>query len=146
MRYALVVLTLLLLAPVGTSFAEVAEDDIEPFENEAIMPTYSRAVQLAFARVSDIDSYDSTELSEAYSWLVVTWIPKEKHIATIGSPDESEEAPILRGAYIWTYRDPRDALESLGASLDAGEIESFSPLLEKVYSRRTIRSSTNNGT
>ena len=52
MRYALVVLTLLLLAPVSTSFAEVVEDDIEPFENEAIMPTYSRAVQLAFARVS----------------------------------------------------------------------------------------------
>ena len=136
MRYALVVLTLLLLAPVGTSFAEVAEDDIEPFENEAIMPTYSRAVQLAFARVSDIDSYDSAELSEAYSWLVVTVIPQEEHVATIGSPDESEEAPILRGAYIWTYRNPRGALESLGASLDAGEIESFSPLLEKVYSPR----------
>ena len=89
MRYALVVLVLLLLAPVGTSFAEVAEDDVEPFENEAIMPTYSRAVQLAFARVSDMDSYDSAELSEAYSWLVVTGIPQEEHVATIGSPDET---------------------------------------------------------
>ncbi len=72
MRYALVVLMLLLLAPIGTSFAEVTEEDAGPFGNESIMPTYSRAVQLAFARVSDIDSYDSAELSETHSWLVVT--------------------------------------------------------------------------
>jgi subtilisin-like proprotein convertase family protein/subtilisin family serine protease len=136
MRNALIVLTLLLLAPVGTSFAKVPDEDVGAFEKEEVMLTYSRAVQLAFARVSDIDNYDSAELSETHSWLVVTGIPKEEHVETLGSPDETEEAPVLRGAYIWTYTNPKGALESLRASLDAGEIESFSPLLEKLQSPR----------
>ncbi|MBV43663.1 MAG: hypothetical protein CMA54_02645 [Euryarchaeota archaeon] len=136
MRYALVVLMLLLLAPIGTSFAEVTEEDAGPFGNESIMPTYSRAVQLAFARVSDIDSYDSAELSETHSWLVVTGIPEDEHFGTIGSPDETEAAHPLKGAYIWTYADSKGALGSLRASLGAGEIESFSPLLEKTHSPR----------
>ena len=36
------------------------------------MPSYSRAVQLAFDRVSDLDSYTDEVLSQTSEWLVVT--------------------------------------------------------------------------
>jgi len=136
MRNAVVLLALLILAPIGTSFAEVTEEVEIPLENKEMMPTYSRAVQLAFARVSNIDIYDKEDLTEASSWLVVTGIPIEDHFRTMAVPDDSEAAPVLRGAYIWTFKDRGLALDRLMGSFEAGEIESFSPLLERQQSLR----------
>ena len=59
-----------------------------------------------------------------------------KHSWTKAAPELSEPAPILRGAYIWYFEEPLKALPQLQKSLDAGEIESFSPLVVKKQDPR----------
>lgn len=136
MRDALVVLILLIFSPVGSSLAEVQGQPNSPLENEEVLPTYSRAVQLAFERVSDLSQYDSSMLDGVTSWLVVTGIPIEDHYRTIASPDYSDSAPVLRGAYIWEFKEAGVALERLIATSEAGQIESFSPVIEKQQNLR----------
>ena len=103
---------------------------------EDILGTYSRSVQIAFERVSDIDSYEEAELAVVDSWLVVTGIPIEEHRWTAAEPEDSEPVEHLRGSYIWTFEDSTKGLEQLRNSFLKGEIESFSPLLDKSVSTR----------
>ena len=103
---------------------------------EDILGTYSRSVQIAFERVSDIDSYEEAELAVVDSWLVVTGIPIKEHRWTEAEPEESEPVEHLRGSYIWTFEDSTKGLEKLRSSFLKGEIESFSPLLDRSVSTR----------
>jgi len=137
MRTALAVLLVLLIAPLGgvVSGSPGVPVDLE-IEGDEIMPTYSRSVQLGFNRVEDLSQYTEEQLSETNEWLVVTRVPIHKHSWTKAAPELTEPAPILRGAYIWHFEEPLKALPQLQKSLDAGEIESFSPLVEKKQNPR----------
>ena len=100
---------------------------------------------MAFERVSDLDSYSEEALTQTTDWLVVTSVPLEMHHLTKASPDASEAAPILSGAYIWSFDNPTDAVKRLEISLEASEIESFSPLVEKKQQPRLVPSDTEFG-
>ena len=129
MRDAIVVLFILLATPLGTSLAQHPEERAIEDDVPEMMPHYSRAVQLAFDRVADLEKYQGDVLSETVEWLVVTGIPVEQHSITAASPDETEESGLM-GAYIWTFNDPSKALFRLSNSADIGQIESLCPKIE----------------
>lgn len=136
MRVAVLVLVMVALSPSGQILGETGPYYSPSVIMEDVMDTYSRSVQIAFDRVSDIDSYEEEELARANSWLVVTGIPIEEHHMTAAQPEETEPVRLLRGSFIWTFDNPTKALELLRKSSLEGEIESFSPLLEKSFSPR----------
>ena len=136
MRVAILVLLMISFAPAGHALGGEESEEIPTVVLEDILGTYSRSVQIAFERVSDIDSYEEAELALADSWLVVTGIPIEEHRWTAAEPEFSEPVKHLRGSFIWTFEDSTKGLEQLRSSSLKGEIESFSPLLEKSLSTR----------
>ena len=76
MRTTAMLLVLMLVSPVAASIGEGQNYDIDfEIDGENILPTYSRAVQLAFDRVEDLEQYTDDELSQTNQWLVVTQIP-----------------------------------------------------------------------
>ena len=137
-RSVVIVLVMLVLTSVGGLISSASEPEDLSFEGDDIMSTYSRSVQLAFGRVSDLDSYSDQVLSQTEDWLVVTGVPIDKHELTMALPDRSEPAPILKGAYIWGFDNPQTSLARLQLSLDSGEIESFSPLVERQHQPRLV--------
>ena len=137
-RSVVIVLVMLVLTSVGGLVSGYSEPDDLGIEGDEIMSSYSRAVQLAFERASDLDSYSNQVLSQTEDWLVVTRVPIDKHEFTVASPDSSEQAPILRGAYIWGFEDSQTSLARLQLSFDMGEIESFSPMVEKQQQPRLV--------
>ena len=135
MRVTPIVLLMMILAPVGQSLG----DDMGQhgtLENSEVLHTYSRGVQIAFERVSDLERYDEQDLTRTDSWLVVTGIDIEEHPLTKASPDSSTPVKFLKGSFIWTFEDPGNALPSLMESSEAEEIESFSPLIERSFYTR----------
>ena len=133
MRVASLVILIIIFAPFGQVLAE-DDDGSAPVIVNDVMKSYSKTVQAAFERVSDIEMYDEDSLDEVNSWLVVTGVAIEDHHNTEAKPDDSEPVTVLRGSYIWTFEDAGTAVEALTMSLEKGEIESFSPLIEKVFS------------
>ena len=136
MRVAILVLLMVSFSPAGHALGGEEPEEIPTVVLEDILGTYSRSVQIAFERVSDIDSYEEAELAAVDSWLVVTGIPIKEHRWTEAEPEESEPVEHLRGSYIWTFEDSTKRLEKLRNSFLKGEIESFSPLLERSVSTR----------
>ncbi|MEE3315467.1 MAG: hypothetical protein VX184_01305, partial [Candidatus Thermoplasmatota archaeon] len=146
MRTVVIALVMLVLTPFGGVVSGSSElPEGLQIEGDEIMPGYSRAVQLAFGRASDLDSYSKEALSQTTEWLVVTRVPLDMHHLTKASPDTSETAPILSGAYIWSFEDSTDAINRLEISLEASEIESFSPMVEKQQQPRLVPSDTEFG-
>ena len=133
MRVASLVVLIIIFAPFGQVLAEDDDGSAPVFVND-VMKSYSRTVQTAFERVSDMEMYDEDSLDEVNSWLVVTGMAIEDHHNSEAKPDDSEPVAVLKGSYIWTFDDPGTAVEVLTKSLEKGEIESFSPLIEKVFS------------
>ena len=133
MRVASLVILIIIFAPFGQVLAE-DDDGSAPVIVNDVMKSYSKTVQAAFERVSDLEMYDEDSLDEVNSWLVVTGVAMEDHHNTEAKPDDSEPVTVLRGSYIWTFEDAGTAVEALTMSLEKGEIESFSPLIEKVFS------------
>jgi len=132
MRTTAMLLVLMLVSPVAASIGEGQNYDIDfEIDGENILPTYSRAVQLAFDRVEDLEQYTDDELSQTNQWLVVTQIPIDKQSLTLAKPESVETAPILRGAYIWYFDNPLEAIDDLEMLLQIGHIESYSPLVER---------------
>ena len=127
---------MIVIAPAGQVIGEEEPVNTPTVVFRDILGTYSRSVQNAFDRVSDIDSYEEEELAEVESWLVVTGIPIDEHKWTEAKPEDIEPVKYLKGSYIWTFEDSRNALEQLRKSSLKEEIESFSPLLEKSVSPR----------
>ncbi len=136
MRVAALIIVILVFAPFGQALAEVEDDGRGPIIVKDVMQSYSRTVQIAFERVSDMSLYDSDSLAGVNSWLVVTGVALEEHRKTEAQPDGSESVTLLKGSYIWTFDDSRNAIEILTKSIEKGEIESFSPLIEKSFSPR----------
>ena len=136
MRVAILVLLMVSFSPAGHALGGEDPEEIPTVVMEDILGTYSRSVQIAFERVSDIDSYEEAELARVNSWLVVTGIPIEEHRWTTAEPEDTVPVEHLRGSYIWTFEDSTKGLEKLRSSFLKGEIESFSPLLDKSVSTR----------
>ena len=144
MRVAFLVLAMLLLSPIGNVNAASNEVEAESLDiNERlILQSYSRAVQLAFERVSVIDAYNENTLVGTKSWLVVTGIHPEDHFSTFAAPDEIEEVEFLKGSYIWTFDESKDVLVRLAQSLENNEIETFSPMIDRIFSTRLVPNDT----
>ncbi|MCH2642689.1 MAG: S8 family serine peptidase [Candidatus Thalassarchaeum sp.] len=136
MRVAILVLLMVSFSPAAHAVGGEEPEEIPTVVLEDILGTYSRSVQIAFERVSDIDSYEEAELAVVDSWLVVTGIPIKEHRWTEAEPEESKPVEHLRGSYIWTFEDSTKGLEKLRSSFLKGEIESFSPLLDRSVSTR----------
>ena len=70
MRTTAMLLVLMLVSPVAATIGEGQNNNID-FEvsGENILPTYSRAVQLAFDRVENLNQYTDEELSQTNQWL-----------------------------------------------------------------------------
>ena len=143
MRSVVIALVMLVLSPFGGVVSGSSEPPEElRIDGEEMMPSYSRAVQLAFNRVSDLDSYSDEVLAQTDDWLIVTRVSIDMHMLTKARPSSSEAAPILSGAYIWTFEDSSEAVKRLESSLKAGEIESFSPMVEKQQQPRLTPNDT----
>ena len=130
MRFVSIILVLILVSPQvwGSPTESSQHDDHSSLEgSKGILESYSMEVRVAFARASDIGSYEESVISQTESWGVVTGIPIEEHYRTIARPDSSEPVRFLKGSYIWTFTDPSGALERLSRSLESGEIEIFVP-------------------
>ena len=70
MRVAILVLLMVSFSPAAHAVGGEEPEEIPTVVLEDILGTYSRSVQIAFERVSDIDSYDEAELAAVDSWLV----------------------------------------------------------------------------
>ena len=127
---------MVVFAPFGQVLAESDDVGSAPVVVTDVMKSYSRTIQVAFDRVSDLGMYDKDSLAEVNSWLVVTGVRMEDHHNTLAKPDDSEPVEVLKGSYIWTFDDSTKAVEVLTKSFEKGEIESFSPLIEKFFSPR----------
>ncbi|MAJ19226.1 MAG: hypothetical protein CMA06_05240 [Euryarchaeota archaeon] len=137
MRTAAMLLVLMLVSPVAAAIVDDQEVQINlEIDGEPILPTYSLAVQLAFDRVEELDQYSEDQLAETDEWLVVTQIPLEKQIWSVASPEKVKATSVLRGAYIWTFDEPLNAISDLKVALELGQIESFSPLVERQQHTR----------
>ena len=131
-----VVIVGLLILSTTASFVQGEKLQSDNEEGNLFLPTYSRAVQLAFARVSDLESYDTEELSEVESWLIVTSLSIDEHRTSFGKPDFSVDTGILAGTFIWSYENSGEAIKKLEKSLLNSEIETFSPIIERDHSTR----------
>ena len=71
MRTIAMLLVLMLVSPVVATIGEGQNNNID-FEvsGENILPTYSKAVQLAFDRVENLNQYTVEELSQTNQWLL----------------------------------------------------------------------------
>ena len=136
MRVASLIIVIMVFAPFGQALAEVEGEDSAPIVVNDVMQSYSRTVQIAFERVSDLSLYHGDTLAGVNSWLVVSGVAMENHHNTEAHPDEIEPLALLKGSYIWTFDDSRSALGVLNKSFEKGEIESFSPLIERTFSPR----------
>jgi len=135
-RVASLIIVIMVFAPFGQALAEVEDEDSAPIVVNDVMQSYSRTVQIAFERVSDLSLYHGDTLAGVNSWLVVSGVAMENHRNTEAHPDEIEPLALLKGSYIWTFDDSKSALGVLNKSFEKGEIESFSPLIEKTFSPR----------
>ena len=100
MRTTAMLLVLMLVSPVAATISEEQNSQINfEINGEPILPTYSRAVQLAFDRVENLDQYTQDELSQTNEWLVVTQIPIEKQTFTLAKPQSVEPTSILPVSY-----------------------------------------------
>jgi len=135
-RVASLIIVIMVFAPFGQALAEVEDVGSAPIVVNDVMQSYSRTVQIAFERVSDLSLYHEDVLAGVNSWLVVSGVAMENHRNTEAHPDEIEPLALLKGSYIWTFDDSRSALGVLNKSFEKGEIESFSPLIERSFSPR----------
>jgi subtilisin-like proprotein convertase family protein len=139
MRSAIVATLILLLGSFSGLVSAESNINSEAIDdNDLIISTYSIAVQLAFERVSNLDQYSIEELENTRQWLVVTGENIDKQKLFPSTPTKIEKAPILRGAYIWTYDAPANLVNVLNKLLRDGYIESFSPLITKQQITRSL--------
>ena len=137
MRNASVIIVLMLLSPIVAAISDEQEVNIDlEITDELIIPTYSKAIQYSFKRVSDLNQYSTDQLSNTEYWLVVTQVPIEKQVWTAANPKNVEAVDYLKGAYIWYFEEPLNSIEGMQKSLENGQIETFSPLVENIHEKR----------
>ncbi len=104
---------------------------------------YSRAIQLAFDRVSNLESYTNEELHNR-EWMVVSppsdcgssEIHSRRMATSVGAT--LIPAPLLEDAWIWKFGPDSDPLSTLSKL----EVERFYPLLKKESMPRMIPDDT----
>ena len=130
MRSALIAILILFLAPFSGLVSADTDFNLDSeIDKELLIPTYSVAVQLAFERVSNLDQYTIEEIKDTKRWLIVTVDDIETQESYIFPPDYVEVAPVLQGAYIWSYESSSNVVLELEELYYNGDIESFSPLI-----------------
>ncbi len=137
MRYAILMVVILLFSPfVALVSAENIDEREDEISAKSVLEGYSIQVQLAFDRVGDIDSYHLDELYETREWLIVTSVPISEHSMSLSKPISSKETGILQGAFIWELEGGSEPLKRLSESLQAGEIEAYSPITKSEMHER----------
>ena len=79
MRVASLIIVIMVFAPFGQALAEVGDEDSAPIVVNDVMQSYSRTVQIAFERVSDLSLYHGDTIAGVNSWLVVSGVAMENH-------------------------------------------------------------------
>ena len=137
MRYALGLSIVILLSSINVVTSEV-NTSLESEEESSIISDYSRAIQIAFERVSNLENYDERTLKETTDWVVVTKIPYEVHKSINEALTESNPVSLLKGCYIWSFEDSDKSIENLERLYSNGDIEVFYPLVKKQQSKKFI--------
>ena len=139
MRHAILMVLIIFMMPLSSIVS--AEDEVivgDELDTLSIMENYSISVRLAFDRVSNLESYTTEELHDSKEWLVVTSIPISEHEKTHSKPISSEVIQILPGSFVWELEGGEKPIERLSEALEIGEIESFSPLVERTHEERYL--------
>ncbi|MGB1495508.1 MAG: S8 family serine peptidase [Candidatus Thalassarchaeaceae archaeon] len=138
MRSAIVVV-LLLLSPMNLVGAEEQRYDSIYDENDInIIETYSKSVQNAFYRLSDLTQYEENILMENRDWVVVTSYPLEHQQKIISKSFVSEEFEFLKGTYVWRFEESSNSFDDLRYLFENDDVESFYPLLKRQQEVRYI--------
>jgi subtilisin-like proprotein convertase family protein len=121
----------------------VAGQEQKPYEtydnnDVGIIETYSKSVQSAFNRLSNLNQYEENALMENTDWVVVTGQPSENHHKIIPNSFDVEEFEFLKGTYIWKFEEASNSINDLRVALENNDIESFYPLLKKQQEARYI--------
>jgi hypothetical protein len=95
-RVAALVILIMVFSPFGHALAEGEDVGSATIVVDDVMQSYSRTVQIAFDRVSDMGLYDEETLDGVDSWLVVTGVAMEDHPHTEAQPDEIEPVALRR--------------------------------------------------
>ena len=139
MRHAILMVLIIFMMPLSSIVS--AEDEVivgDELDTLSIMENYSISVRLAFDRVSNLESYTTEELHDSKEWLVVTSIPISEHEKTHSKPISSKVIQILPGSFVWELEGGEKPIERLSEALEIGEIESFSPLVERTHEERYL--------
>ena len=137
MRCALAISLIIVVSSINMVTSE-SNTTLDTEIESTIISDYSRAIQLAFERVSDLERYDDWTLRETTDWVVVTRIPHEYHYSIHGSPTESKPVSLLNGAYIWTFENSEESVGNLERLYADGDLEVFYPLVQKQQSKKFI--------
>ena len=132
---------LMLLSPYSQiAIGASGEEAGEPSANPVLIPTmvdgYSEGVKSALAHSTDLSNYEESLLENTSEWVVITSLEIDSHLSTHSQPDHSTPAPVLEGAFIWTFYEPARALGSLSEGKAFGEIEAFYPLAYEFMETR----------
>ena len=84
MRCALAISLIIVISSINMVTSE-SNTTLDTEIESTIISDYSRAIQLAFERVSDLERYDDWTLRETTDWVVVTRIPHEYHYSMFGN-------------------------------------------------------------
>ena len=138
MRSAIVVI-LLLLSPMNLVGAESQRNDsIYDNDDIKIIETYSKSIQNALYRLSDLGQYEENTLIENNDWVVVTDYPLEDHHKIISTTFNSEEVDVLKGTYVWRFQESSNSINDLRYLFENEDIEAFYPLLKRQQEVRYI--------
>ena len=137
MRCALAISFIIVVSSINVVTSE-GNTTLDTEIESTIISDYSRAIQLAFERVSDLERYDDWTLRETTDWVVVTRIPYEDHASIHGSPTESKPVGLLNGAYVWTFENSEESVGNLERLYADGDLEVFYPLVQKQQSKKFI--------
>ncbi|MBD51561.1 MAG: hypothetical protein CMB08_06610, partial [Euryarchaeota archaeon] len=117
---------------------DIRNDSVNDNDDMKIIETYSKSIQNAFYRLSDLGQYEKNIILENNDWVVVTGHPLEHHNKIISTSFDSEEVNLLKGAYIWRFQESSNSINDLTHLFEEGDIESFYPLLKRQQEVRYI--------
>ena len=121
---------------IGASGEEAGEPSASPVLIPTMVEGYSEGVKSALAHSADLNNYEESLLENTSEWVVITSLEISSHLSTHSQPDHSTPAPVLEGAFIWTFYEPARALGSLSEGKALGEIEAFYPLAYEFMETR----------
>jgi len=141
MRVSLVLL-MMLTAPLLAATPALAEEATIMWSDAPktadVIAEYSGAVQRALLRAEMLERYDDVTIAKASTWLIITSLELDIQQRLPGAPEQIEAAPLLAGAWLWTYDEPSRALKSTLAGRTAGALQHASPQIERQHTPRYV--------